>query len=259
MLTPIRFAGAMSAFVAAYSVGKYGIPVACHPVSPGPLMSRMPANDNGARQLTMSQVEKSQADELSSAREPLGLFSEWFEEARRLEPNDPDAMALATVDAQGLPNVRMVLLKSFDARGFVFYTNLESRKGMELSSNPKAALCFHWKSLLRQIRIRGPVEAVSAAEADSYFASRPRLSQIGAWASRQSRPLEGPFALEKSVAKSTARFAVGKVPRPDFWSGFRVVPEIIEFWQDRPFRLHRRLVFTRGASEGEWTATRLYP
>lgn len=199
------------------------------------------------------------ADDPASRQEPFTLLRDWYEEARRAEPNDPDAMSLATVDGQGLPNVRMVLLKSFDPRGFVFYTNLESEKGRELSANRKAALCLHWKSLRRQVRARGPVEPVSAAEADEYFASRPRLSQIGAWASRQSRPLEGPFALEKAVARNTARFAVSAVPRPDFWSGFRLVPATIEFWQDRPFRLHHRVVFTRCRSSDEWTTVRLYP
>jgi pyridoxamine 5'-phosphate oxidase len=221
----------------------------------GPAM----ANDNGAAGFTMPPSDGNWADESSSLREPFALFREWYEEARRTEPNDPDAMSLATVDAQGLPNVRMVLLKNFDERGFVFYTNLESRKGVELSSSRKAALCFHWKSLHRQIRARGPVEHVAAAEADEYFASRPRASRIGAWASRQSRPLESRFALEKSVAKCTAKFALGEIPRPGFWSGFRVVPGAIEFWQDRPFRLHDRVVFARAQPGSGWTATRLYP
>jgi pyridoxamine 5'-phosphate oxidase len=222
-------------------------------------MGRAMANDNGAAGRTMPRSDENLADESSSLREPFALFREWYEEARRTEPDDPDAMSLATVDAQGLPNVRMVLLKNFDERGFVFYTNLESRKGVELSSSRKAALCFHWKSLHRQIRVRGPVEPVVAAEADEYFASRPRVSQIGAWASRQSRPLESRFALEKSVARCTARFALGEVPRPGYWSGFRVVPGTIEFWQDRPFRLHDRVVFNRGQSPDDWTAVRLYP
>jgi pyridoxamine 5'-phosphate oxidase len=166
-------------------------------------------------------------------------------------------MALATVDERGMPDVRMVLLKGFDAAGFVFYTNLESRKGMELAAVPKAALCFHWKSLRRQVRVRGAVEPVSAAEADEYFASRPRLSRIGAWASDQSRPLESRLALEKSVALHTAKYALGAIPRPPHWSGFRVVPEEIEFWRDGAFRLHDRLRFAREGAG--WSRTALYP
>jgi pyridoxamine 5'-phosphate oxidase len=191
--------------------------------------------------------------------EPLSLFHEWFDEAKLTEPNDPDAMSLATVDRDGMPNVRMVLLKDYDGRGFVFYTNLESQKGSEILQNPKAACCFHWKSLCRQIRLRGPVEQVEAAEADRYFATRPRDSRIGAWASKQSRQLESRFALEKSVAKYAARYAIGEVPRPPHWSGFRIVPLMIEFWQDRPFRLHDRLVFTRADRKQPWSSTRLYP
>jgi pyridoxamine 5'-phosphate oxidase len=167
-------------------------------------------------------------------------------------------MALATVDKDGLPDVRMVLLKGFDHNGFVFYTNLESRKGTELAQNMKAALCFHWKSLRRQVRVRGPVERVSDAEADAYFASRPRGSRIGAWASKQSRPLESRFALEKAVAEYTAKYPLGEIPRPPHWSGFRIVPQMIEFWADRQFRLHDRVVFDRTA-EGGWKKARLYP
>jgi pyridoxamine 5'-phosphate oxidase len=191
--------------------------------------------------------------------EPLALFHEWFEEAKRKEPNDPNAMSLATVDGSGMPNVRMVLLKEYDERGFVFYTNYESSKGTELMNAPKAALCFHWKSLRRQVRLRGSVEPVSAAEANAYFATRPRDSRIGAWASKQSRPLESRFALEKAIAKFAARFALGEVPRPPFWSGFRVLPLSIEFWQDRPFRLHDRLLFTRDGVHAPWSTSRLYP
>jgi pyridoxamine 5'-phosphate oxidase len=199
------------------------------------------------------------AGDFSQAEEPFALFAAWMADATRTEPADPNAMALATVDADGLPDVRMVLLKGFDARGFVFYTNLESRKGRELAANPKAALLFHWKSLTRQVRIRGPVEPVSEAEADAYFASRPRGAQIGAWASKQSAPLEDRFALEKAVARVTAKHAIGTVPRPPHWSGFRIVPLTIEFWHDRPFRLHQRVEFQRQAPEAPWAKAGLYP
>ncbi len=195
---------------------------------------------------------------LSSADGPFVLFAEWFAAATASEPNDPNAMALATVDATGMPDVRMVLLKGFDEAGFVFYTNLESRKGEQIAAVPKAALCFHWKSLRRQVRVRGPAEAVEPAEADAYFATRPRLSRIGAWASRQSRPLESRFALEKAVARYTARYAAGAVPRPPHWSGFRIVPQEIEFWRDGAFRLHDRLRFTRTADAG-WSRATLFP
>jgi pyridoxamine 5'-phosphate oxidase len=190
---------------------------------------------------------------------PFALFREWFAEAEKSEPNDPNAMALATVDEEGLPDVRMVLLKDMDERGFVFYTNFESQKGQELLATRKAALCFHWKSLRRQVRVRGPVEQVSDAEADAYFASRARDSRIGAWASKQSRPLESRFALESAVAIYAARYAIGEVPRPPYWSGFRVVPLSIEFWHERPFRLHERVVFRRATPDGKWDKTRLYP
>lgn len=200
-----------------------------------------------------------QAEDFSSAEEPMLLFESWFKDAAAREPNDPNAMALATVDASGMPNLRMVLLKDAGPDGFVFYTNYESAKGRELLGNGKAALCFHWKSLRRQIRVRGPVEPVSAAEADAYFATRPRGSRIGAWASQQSRPLEGRFALEKAVASYTARYAVGDIPRPDYWSGFRLKPLEIEFWHDRPFRLHDRIVFRRTSPDAAWIKARLYP
>lgn len=195
--------------------------------------------------------------DLDGASEPLALFAQWLAEAVRSEPNDPTAMALATVDADGLPNVRMVLMKDFDADGFTFFTNTLSPKGRELAANPKAALCFHWKSLRRQVRIRGPVEPVPAEEADAYFATRPRMSRIGAWASRQSEPLESRFALEKAVAAYTARYPAGTVPRPEHWSGYRVMPQTIEFWRDGAFRLHDRIMFRREADG--WTRRRLYP
>jgi pyridoxamine 5'-phosphate oxidase len=189
--------------------------------------------------------------------DPLEIFSAWLREAEAKEPNDPTAVALATVGTDGMPSLRMVLMRGYDQRGFVFYTNYESRKGRQLLSQPKAALLFHWKSLRRQVRIEGPAEPVSEAEADAYFASRPRNNQIGAWASDQSRPLESRFALEKRVAKFAAKFAVGSVPRPPHWSGFRVRHDWVEFWENRPFRLHDRLVYHR---EGEgWRTERLFP
>jgi pyridoxamine 5'-phosphate oxidase len=197
--------------------------------------------------------------DFTEAAEPFLLFKQWLDEASASEPNDANAVALATVDADGLPDVRMVLLKGVDQHGFVFYTNFESAKGREILGNMKAALCFHWKSLRRQVRVRGPVEVVSDAEADAYYATRPRGSRIGAWASKQSRPLESRFALEKAVAEYTARYAIGDIPRPKHWSGFRIVPRTIEFWHDRPFRLHDRMVFSRAADNDGWNKTRLYP
>ena len=190
--------------------------------------------------------------------EPFDRFAAWLKEAEAGEPNDPNAMALATADAAGRPSLRMVLLKGHDDRGFVFYTNLGSRKGEDLAANPYAALLFHWKSLRRQVRVEGTVERVGDAEADAYFASRARGSQIGAWASDQSRPLEGRFALEKRVAVFAAKFGTGTVPRPPHWTGYRIVPLEIEFWQDKPFRLHERLVFSR-ESGGVWQSRRLFP
>ena len=182
-----------------------------------------------------------------------------MKEAEASEINDPNALALATVDETGLPNVRMVLLKGYDVHGFVFYTNFESQKGRELLGQQKAAMVFHWKSLRRQVRIRGPVEVVSDAEADEYFASRPRGSRLGAWASKQSRPLESRFALEKAVAEYTARYPIGEIPRPPHWSGFRLRPTSIEFWHDRPFRLHDRMEFRRETPESPWNKVRMYP
>jgi len=195
--------------------------------------------------------------DFTEADEPIRLFGQWLADAEKSELNDPSATALATVDADGLPNVRMVLLKGFDEQGFVFYTNFESAKGTEILASMKAAMCFHWKSLRRQVRLRGQVEIVTEDEADAYFESRPRGSRIGAWASKQSRPLESRFALEKAVAEYTARHAVGSIPRPDHWSGFRIVPSQMEFWHDRPFRLHDRVRFDRDGDG--WRKVRLYP
>jgi pyridoxamine 5'-phosphate oxidase len=191
--------------------------------------------------------------------EPFELFSRWLAEAEASEPNDPNAMAIATTDAAGLPDVRMVLLKHADANGFVFYTNTQSQKGCQLAENMQAAGVLHWKSLRRQVRFRGPVEFVSDAEADAYFASRPRDSRIGAWASQQSRPLESAYALEKAVAREAIRFNISAVPRPPHWTGYRVRPVYMEFWTDKPFRLHDRLAFRRETLDGEWRTEKLYP
>lgn len=206
----------------------------------------------------MSENELTSGD-FTEQNEPFSLFASWLREAETTEPNDPNAVALATVDKDGLPNVRMVLLKGFDSDGFVFYTNFESQKGQEILSQKKAAMCFHWKSLRRQVRLRGLVEVVSDKEADEYFKTRARGSRIGAWASKQSRPLEGRFALEKAVAEYTARYAIGDIPRPPFWSGFRIRPLSIEFWHDRQFRLHDRIEFRRDVPEGTWQKVRMYP
>ncbi len=215
--------------------------------------------ENGETQ-TDDQKGTAEDKEFASAEQPLLLFQTWLEEASIKELNDPTAMSVATVDADGMPNVRMVLLKDATEDGFTFYTNFESAKGQEIIANPKAALCFHWKSLRRQVRVRGPVVQVDDAEADAYFSSRPKGSRIGAWASHQSRELESRFALEKSVAQYTAKYALGSVPRPDHWSGFRVVPVEFEFWRDRPFRLHDRLVFKRAEGDQDnWGKVRLYP
>jgi pyridoxamine 5'-phosphate oxidase len=197
--------------------------------------------------------------DFTAAEEPFVLFGEWFAEAVKAEPSDPNAMSLATVDAAGLPDVRMVLMKGYDAAGFVFYSHIASPKGRELATNPKAALLFHWKSLRRQVRVRGNVSPVSEAEADAYFATRPKQAQIGAWASKQSQPLESRFAFEQAIAKVAARHIVGEVPRPPGWSGWRIAPASIEFWHDRPFRLHDRIEFRRDTPDQPWSKTRLYP
>jgi pyridoxamine 5'-phosphate oxidase len=216
------------------------------------LIPPSPAEDEYVRA-----VKAAEPPPLLSADDPIALFSEWLREATASEPNDPNAVCLSTVDAEGMPDARMVLLKGVDERGFVFYTNTLSAKGRELAAHPRCALTFHWKSLRRSVRVRGETHAVSAEEADAYFATRARSAQIGAWASEQSAPLEDRLALEKRIAQAGLKFGLGKVPRPPHWSGYRVVPRTIEFWRDRPFRLHERLVFHR--AEGGWTTTRLYP
>ena len=197
--------------------------------------------------------------DFTQADEPLRLWQAWFDEAVKSEPRDPNAMSLATVDPDGMPDVRTVLLKGIDERGFVFYTNTESQKGRELAANPKAGLLFYWKSLNRQVRVRGPVERVTQEEADAYFATRPKQAQIGAWASQQSRPLESRLAFEKAVALYAAKYVISTVPRPPHWSGYRIVPISIEFWHDRPFRLHDRVEFRRDAFGAPWSKTRMYP
>ncbi len=197
--------------------------------------------------------------DFTTADDPLRLFAAWLQEASASEPRDPTAMTLATVDSDGLPNARMVLLKGVDQRGFVFYTNMDSQKGQELDAHPQGALVFHWKSLNRQVRVRGSVERVTDAEADAYFATRPKQAQIGAWASKQSKPLESRAAFEKAVALYAAKYGLVKVPRPPNWSGYRIVPRSIEFWHERPFRLHDRVEFRRATPDAPWSKTRLYP
>jgi pyridoxamine 5'-phosphate oxidase len=204
-------------------------------------------------------AEAAREPPLPEGADPFALFEQWFADARRAEPNDPNGMALATADVDGMPDVRMVLLKDADWRGFVFYTNTESAKGQALAANPKAALLFHWKSLRRQVRVRGVIEPVSADEADAYFASRSRGSQIGAWASDQSRAMPDRLALERRVAEYGLKFGLGKVVRPPHWSGYRVLPLVIEFWRDRPFRLHERLTYSRPGLGQPWSVARLYP
>ncbi len=197
--------------------------------------------------------------DFTQANEPMELFESWFAEATEKETNDPSAMSVATVDAQGLPDVRMVLMKECDSQGFVFYTNCESNKGLQLKGNMQAAANFHWKSLRRAVRLRGPVEIVPEAMSDAYFASRARDARIGAWASQQSRPLESRFAFEKAIATQALRFNIGEVPRPTYWIGYRIKPVQMEFWHDRPFRLHDRVVFRREQPQGPWSKQRLYP
>ncbi|MES2034668.1 MAG: pyridoxamine 5'-phosphate oxidase [Pseudomonadota bacterium] len=216
------------------------------------LIPASPSEDDYVKQVTAAEPLP-----LLPEADPFELFGAWLKAATESEPNDGNAMAVATVDETGMPDVRMVLLKGFDPDGFVFYTNLDSAKGRQLTAQPKAALLFHWKSLRRQVRIRGDVTPVSEAEADAYFATRARHSQLGAWASDQSRPLPDRFALEKRVAEAGLKFGLGKVPRPPRWSGFRIAPQVFEFWRDRPFRLHERLVFERGADG--WGTRRLFP
>jgi len=197
--------------------------------------------------------------ERAPENEPFERFAQALALATESEPNDPTAMGVATVDPQGLPNLRMVLMKDFDGRGFVFYTNRQRAKGCELGASFKAAANFHWKSLRRQVRLRGEVEEVTLAESDAYFASRPRNSRIGAWASQQSQPMENRFALEKAVAVHAAKFGLGEVPRPPHWIGYRIKPVYIEFWTDKPFRLHERIVYRRDQPQGDWAVTRLFP
>ena len=194
---------------------------------------------------------------IPDTHDPIALFAEWYADAMKSGQKNPTATTLATADENGRPSARMVLLKGFDERGFVFYTNCESAKACHLNANPYAALCFYWLLLDRQVRLEGPVERVGDDEADAYFATRPRQAQIGAWASQQSRPLESRYALEKQVARFALKYAVGKVPRPPYWSGYRLGPERIEFWQHGRFRLHDRLVFDR--QPDGWARQRLYP
>jgi pyridoxamine 5'-phosphate oxidase len=210
-------------------------------------------------QATIKDPNSLTSGDFTARTEPFRLFSEWFNDAVKGEPSDPTAMTLATVDATGMPDARMVLMKGFDEQGFVFYSHVASAKGRELAANPRAALVFHWKSLKRQVRIRGTVTTATAEEADAYFATRPKQAQLGAWASKQSEPLESRFAFEQAIALAAAKYIVGTVPRPPGWSGWRIAPLEFEFWHDRPFRLHDRIIFTRPTPTAAWTKTRLYP
>ena len=196
---------------------------------------------------------------IAAPPDPFALFQSWMQEAEKAEPSDANAMALATAGADGIPNVRMVLLKGVDTSGFVFYSNADSIKGGELAANPHAAINFHWKSLRKAVRAQGTVAQVSDAEADAYFATRPKDSQIGAWASPQSRAMEGRFEFEKAIAAYAMKFALTKVPRPPYWTGWRISPLRIEFWRDRPFRLHDRLVYLRKSAAAPWRTERLFP
>ncbi len=198
------------------------------------------------------------SESVPAETDPFAWFARWMEEAARSEPNDPNAMTLATASPDGQPSARIVLLKGYDTRGFVFYTNTQSRKGMELAANPRAALLFHWKSLGRQVRIEGTTEPVTADEADAYFGTRARISRLGAWASEQSRPLSGRAELERRLAEQEARFPGDAIPRPPHWSGYRLVPEFFEFWQDMPYRLHDRTALRR-AGDGGWVAGKFFP
>ncbi len=203
--------------------------------------------------------EPDSSAEITATDDPIAIFLSWQAEAAKTEINDPEAMALATADAAGFPNVRMVLLKGVEEGGFVFFTNRESVKGRELEANPRAALCLHWKSLRRQVRVQGTITQVSEDEADAYFATRPKDSQIGAWASAQSREMEGRFVFEREIARYAAKYALGDVPRPPYWLGYRLAPLAIEFWRDRPFRLHDRLIYRRENLSAEWRTARLFP
>ena len=207
----------------------------------------------------MTVLSGSTSGDFTEADDPIALFRQWLDEAAKSEVNDPEAMTLATVDADGLPDARMVLCKGADARGLVFYSNVKSAKGSQLTAHPKAAALFHWKSLRRQARFRGPVTEVAGAEADAYFASRPRQSRIGAWASQQSRPLESRAALEAAAAAYAEQFGNGDIPRPAYWRGWRLAPVEVEFWRDGAFRLHDRVRFTRATPESPWQRRRLFP
>jgi len=233
---------------------------ALSPATPPHDVSLIPATPSEAEYADALQKADDGAFE-AAADEPFSLFANWLAKAKQTEPNDPNAMALASVDAEGMPDVRMVLLKDVSEGGFVFYTNLESAKGQQLAQNSRAAMCLHWKSLRRQIRVRGALHPVTAAEADAYFASRARDARIGAWASAQSRPMSGPLDLQAEIARQALRFGFGDVPRPPHWSGFRLIPQRIEFWRDRPFRLHDRLVYrhAEAASGQGWHTERLFP